>query len=307
MSKIGTQTVNALTTLGLFSQAEYVGDEYDRRNNIASDRHKGRNMVTCPGKKGAGPDVTFSQKVLSLSEGDKYVDPGLGDRRHKMEQNKKKLYPGVFRPSSPGKRPVGAGSLFGTFGGGYEHKADDSSVKTKADGASRYEQKPRYIFTNPMKKGTYGFPGLTIGKVSEVRDKADPYEGERRFAAIEEKRGAQRAMGPAFKASCRRGGAFDESEHGVSKVYSLDRQLPVRKIVVEPPRAPIVPWRPSNPGKHGFNCTKIIEYKEDPLDAKEKIRRQQRREEHATYNKTHKWLPIAGPKAMATRPIDLVV
>ena len=302
MSK-STSTLNTLNTLGLFSQPAYMGDEFDRRH-VTSDRHKGRNMVTCPAKKGAGADVTFTQKVLSLSEGDKYIDPGLGDRRQKMESNKKKLYPGVFRPSSPGKKPTGAGSLFGTFGGGYEHKAEDV-VKTKEDGAERYEQKKRYIFTNPMKKGTYGFPGLTIGKTTEVRDKSDPYEGERRFAAIEEKRGAQKAMGPAFKASCRRAGAFDESAHGVSKVFSLDRQLPVRKIVVEAPQAPIVPWRPANPGKQGFNCTVFPEYKEDPLDAKEKLRRQQRRSDNAST--TGRWLPIPGTKSMATRPIDLNV
>eukprot|EP00760_Papus_ankaliazontas_P038865 PhM_4_TR9383/c0_g1_i1/m.70772 len=308
MSKAAS--LNTLGTLGLFSQPSYMGDEYDRRNNIKNDRHKGRNFVTSPGKKGAGPDTTFSQKVLSLSEGDKYVDPGLPERRHRMEENKKRLGTGVFRQASPMKRSTGAGSTFGTFGtvdDDIAHKHADERKTKEEFVAPRYEPKKRYIYTNPMKKGTFGYPGLTIGQYGESRDKSDPYEGERRYATLQEKLGARKAMGPAFKASCRRQDTFDETSHGVSRVYSLDRQLPVRRINVEPPKAPIVPWVPSNPPRRGFNCTKIINYKEDPLDEKEKIAREKRRADHASSNAKGRWLPISGPKSMATRTIDLNV
>eukprot|EP00759_Apiculatamorpha_spiralis_P008788 PhF_6_TR15656/c2_g1_i1/m.24333 len=216
----------------------------------------------------------------------------------KMDHNKKRLYPGVFRPSSPPKH----GQAYGLFGG-FEHKPD-TFVTKKGDPSTRFEPKLRNILTNPPKRGTYGFPGLTIGKPSEYRDKADPYESERRFTALEEKR-SQRAAGQPFKSSCRRIATFDETGHGVSRVYSLEKQMPVRKISIEPPKAAIVPWIPGNPGKKGFNCTKYPEYKEDPLDAKEKARREERRKKNATT--TNRWLPISGPKSMATRTIDLDV
>lgn len=273
-----------------------VGDEYDKRTPAGADRFKGVNMKTQPSKR--GQQGLFQKQFLSLSQGDKYIDPGLYDRRYRLEQDKKKITPEGFRYSSGPKKPAGSGTYFGTFSerDPPKHEVEYAVVK-KGEKPDAARPHLKNFVTNPGKKGTFGYAGLTLGKGDETKYVSDPYEGERRRAALAGKESAKKIVGPAFRGACKRGGFFDETTHGVSRVYTIDRPLPAKRPDTDKPTPMSKAWRPA--GVLVAEITKFPEYQEDPFEAKEKAMREARKSERPT----KAWKPIGGPKTAYTRPI----
>lgn len=277
-----------------------IGDEYEKKGNGIPDRFKGRSFVTNPPKKGNGVDVLMSRKFLSLSDGDKYVDPGYFDKRAHLEKERKKVGP-TFKHTSGSKSPCGSGTYFGTFSKPIEHLVEYPVIK---QGEMPDKAKPhlRNIVTNPPKRGTYGYAGTTLSKGKEFQYVSDPYEGEKRKEALQAKEASKRIVGPAFKGACRRGGFFDESAHGISTVYTISHPLPAKKPTSEHHAAPLAKaWKPG--GALAGDAAKLFrppEYMEDPYEAKEKAMREQRKADRPKHGV---WKPIGGPKQLPTKSI----
>lgn len=131
------------------------------------------------------------------------------------------------------------------------------------------QDKPRQIITNPPKKGTYGFNKTTLGErlgkggaVGEYAYVPSPYDADRKAKYEEllkgkEKQPTDKAFRPpnpskkggyGFAGTTLGGkgpgvlGEYAYKEHG-----HRDKEPP-------PPSFP-VPFRPSAPGKKGYNCT----------------------------------------------------
>jgi len=285
----------------LFSPPAFIsiGDEYDKRDQIP-ERYKGKNMKCAPAKR--GQDGLFQRQFLSLSQGDKYIDPGLFDKRHRLESDKKKLTPEGFKYTNAAHKPGGSGTYFGTFSekNPPKHEVEYAVVKKgeAAGAAAAAAAHPKNFVTNPGKKGTYGFANTTIGRGDETKYVSDPYEGEKRREALASKESSKKIVGPAFKAACKRGGFFDETAHGISTVFSIDKPLPSKRPAADAKAAPLAKaWRPG--GTLVAEITKFPEYQEDPYEAKEKAMREARKAQKATAA----WKPIGGTKQLYTRPI----
>eukprot|EP00998_Keelungia_sp_KM082_P006426 NODE_2676_length_1012_cov_327.668927_g2656_i0.p1 GENE.NODE_2676_length_1012_cov_327.668927_g2656_i0~~NODE_2676_length_1012_cov_327.668927_g2656_i0.p1 ORF type:complete len:296 (+),score=61.50 NODE_2676_length_1012_cov_327.668927_g2656_i0:77-964(+) len=287
----------------MFSTPNYisVGDEYDKKQPAHSDRARGAQMKTSPGKKGSGPDTLFDRRMKTLTEGDKYIDPGTVEKRERLEHSKKKLTGEGFKYSGGGSRSSGLGGDWGCFTR-WKHETDFVVVK-KGELPTKAAAQPRNIVTNPAKRGTFGTPGTTLGKGDETKYISDPYEGERRRELQDAKSASKKFVGGPFRAACRRTEYFDgQGNVAASKVYSLDRPLPARKPE-KPKSAPVVtvPFKPSNPSRKGFNATlgKAPEYREDPYEAKERAEREARQ----THKPAVTWKPVSGGKSLPTRSI----
>lgn len=289
----------------MFSQTSYntIGDEYDKKIPV-SDRVRGKQMITCPTKKGATPDVCFEKKFASLSLGDAYVDPGTIEKQDRMLQAKKKLTSEGFRYTSPSKKSSGLGTYYGCFSekAPFKHETEYVVLK-KGELPEKVSAQPRNITTGPAKKGTYGFVGTTLGKGDEYQYISDPYDAGKEKQANEAKEGAKKLIGPAFKAACKRVEYFDSHPNvAASKIYSLDKPLPARKP--EPPKKEVqipIPFKPASPSKRGISgtLTKYPEYKEDPYEAKEKAEREERKKNKPAVI----WKPISSSKTLPFRSI----
>ena len=266
-----------------------IGDEYNKRDNLP-ERYKGKNLKTAPPKKGNLNDALFAKQFLSLSQGDKYIDPGLYDKRQRLEGDKKKLTPQGFKYSNPAHAPGGRGTYFGTFSEKNPPKHEvEFPVAKKGEKPDAAKAHLKNFVTNPPKHGTYGFSGTTISKGDEFKYVSDPYDGEKRKEALTSKESNKKIIGPAFKSSCKRGGFFDETNHGISKVFSIDKPLPAKshKAGDSGKHSPLAKaWRPG--GTLVADITKYPAYQEDPYEAKEKALRESRKNEKP--NKA--WKPI---------------
>jgi hypothetical protein len=277
-----------------------IGDEYDKKDSIP-ERYKGKNMKVSGPKRGNQNDALFQKSFLSLSQGDKYIDPGLYDKRHRLESDKKKITPQGFKYTNPPHNSGGSGTYFGTFNEKNPPKHEvEFAVGTKSDKPDAAKAHLKNFVTNPSKRGTFGYPNLTLGKGDEFKYVSDPYEGEKRREAVASKESSKKIVGPPFKSSCKRGGCFDETNHGVSKVFSIDKPLPAAHALAEENNSPLSKaWRPA--GALVAEITKFPEYQEDPYEAKEKALRESRKNEKARTA----WKPI-GPQNQAhiyTKPI----
>jgi len=285
----------------MFSPPQFIsiGDEYDKKDGIP-ERYKGKNFKCAPPKRGTANDALFQKQFLSLSQGDKYVDPGLYDKRSRLESEKKKLTPQGFKYSNPAHKPGGAGTYFGTFNEKSipKHEPEFAVIK-KGEKPDEAKAHLKNFVTNPGKRGTFGFSGTTIGHGDEFKYVSDPYDGAKRREALAVKESTKKIVGPAFKGACRKGDYFDESRHGTSKVFTLDKPLPARRPASEnAARGPLAKaWRPG--GTLVAEITKVPEYQEDPYEAKEKAVREARKAQKATVA----WRPIGGSKTLYTRPI----
>lgn len=274
-----------------------IGDEYQKKGN-GTDRFKGKSFMTSPGKRGAGADTLFSKKFLSLCEGDKFVDPGYFDKRYNLGNEKKKLTPQGFRYTSAAHKPAGSGSYFGCFCETEPPKHEvEYAVTKRGEMPDKAMPTQRNIVTSPAKRGTYGVPATTLSKGDEFKYVSDPYEGEKRREALQAKESTKRIVGPAFKGACKRGGFFDETNHGVSKVYSINKALPAKKAPTPDTHNMLATaWKPGGKIK---NNNPIPEYMEDPYEAKERMQREQ---SHKDAPKTV-WKPISNSKSMPSRSI----
>jgi len=294
-----------MNKLGVFQQPSYItiGDEYKKPSQVP-DRHKHPQFATAPGKKGQGAGL-FEKEYKSLHEGDKYVDAGTHEKKYQLEQAKKRPAE-VFRYTSPPKKAAGSGNNYGCFNT-HRHETE-YHVLQKGELPAKRTSPSRNFMTSPPKKGTFGTPGTTIGKGTELTYISNPYDAEHKKVLAEAREAARKITSNGhspFRSACRRQGCFDESGvTGASKVFGMDRALPEKKQNMASTLPPCpVPFRPSSPGKKGFNCTinKFPEYKEDPIE----IRERKRREEAKKAKPDMIWKPISGPKSVPCKTVAM--
>ncbi|KAG8345837.1 putative protein of unknown function (DUF4586) [Trypanosoma vivax] len=262
----------------MFSAPVYlsIGDEYDKRpaKPAVPTGGKGRSF-TVPMKRSPHiTDAVFQKSFISLAVGDEYTPPPVGGTfRQSKDRKLGESQPIPFKPPSRPAKSSGSGGYYGTFNekNPPKHEPEVALVDVKKPGGQGKGDgafPKRNLYTNPGKKGTYGYVGLTIGKAGEVQYIADPVG-----VSSSVRSGSPRTQAP-FSAAVKRGGCFDESPHGISTVYGINKPLPMKKI--QPPR--ILPavklWRPA--GALVKDITRPPEYQEDPYDLKEKRQREER-------------------------------
>lgn len=157
-------------------------DPYVKEDCIPS-RYLGKQMMTGGAPPpGQHPDAYIDHKYLTLAspeqnngKTDDYANADSLARREAIEAKKKNITEKVFQYSSTTKKSTGPGSYYGCFQERpFEYMTepwDDGSKKKKRKkraaaaeaGAEEKTHLPN-IKTNPAKKGTYGYPGLTLGK-----------------------------------------------------------------------------------------------------------------------------------------------
>ncbi|RNF03512.1 hypothetical protein TraAM80_05684 [Trypanosoma rangeli] len=264
----------------MFSEPVYLSlmDEYDKPHTTSSlgKNPAGAKSFVVPMKRSPHiTDAVFQKPFISLAVGDEYVPvPPGGTFRQPVEGRKGTMVVSVpFKPPSRPHKPNGSGTYYGTFNetNPPRHEAELPLVEIKKAGTTAdatLTWPKRKIYTNPGKKGTYGYVGLTIGKAGEVQYIADPIK-----SAVSQRSCSPSSQKP-FRAAVKRGGCFDESEHGFSTVYCIKRPLPPKKLQVPRPLPDIKPWRPA--GALVKDITKSPEYQEDPYELKEKRIREER-------------------------------
>jgi hypothetical protein len=258
-----------MNTLGVFSQPSYltIGDEYTKKSD-EKGRHKGKQFQTNPTKKGqVGPNVTFDT-FKPLFEGEKYTDPGVQERKYQQEQKKRQLVAQPFKPSSPPKKSTTLGGLYGYIGKLPEHAVEYDVVKKGEHRRGKIVHEKRNIMTSPTKKGTYGFPGTTIGK--EYEYKPETYDNEKELSQKEREEQKKKMQAKPFKTPGFVREYFDVNVHvGTSKIYSTDdKVLPPKSEPTVVQKQKVTPFRPSSPPKKGYNSTinPFPTYQEDPYD-----------------------------------------
>lgn len=105
-------------------------------------------MLPGGAKWGTNPDALIDKTFKRLSENERYVDPGKHEREYNLKQMEKRTGK-AFYPPKISNGPIGAP---------YPNTNDDEREAPKEPPA------PRGVFTNPMKKGCPGTPGLTLGE-----------------------------------------------------------------------------------------------------------------------------------------------
>ncbi|KAG5510525.1 hypothetical protein JKF63_06822 [Porcisia hertigi] len=285
----------------MFSPPVYlsIGDEYDKRDKHGSKLTPQQPFVVSAKRNPHITDATFDP-FKSLSTGDPYRSVGFTGpfRQSTLTDGKAGHHTGAdapppFRPAGSSKKSSGKGDYYGTFSekAPIRHETEFPPIKTTADYRAETAAAKRNFLVNPAKKGTYGYPGLTIGQAGEVQYVADPYEGYLRREALRKKYEATKNVGAPFCNAVRSGGCFDDSEHGVSRVYGLTKPLPSKRSpssqrATSPSSAGRKPWVPGGAIVPGL--FKQPEYQEDPEDLKEKKMREARLRE-STYKP---WVPV---------------
>lgn len=269
----------------MFSPPLYlsIGDEYDKPPTKLSTTPKtgGKTFVVPMKRSPHITDAVFQKPFVSLAVGDEYVSvPPGGAFRQPLEDKKgAKVALVPFRPPSRPHKSNGSGTYYGTFceTSPTRHEAELPLIKVKKDADAADANKPawprRRIYTNPGKKGTYGYVGLTIGRAGEVRYVSDPVA-----QPLSARLPSPRTQ-PPFKAAVKKGGCFDDGAHGFTTVHTISKPLPPKKpVAVRPPPA-VKPWRPA--GALVRDITRPPEYQEDPYDLKEKRWRELRQKEQS--------------------------
>ncbi|CAG9467379.1 unnamed protein product [Pedinophyceae sp. YPF-701] len=161
-----SETVSSLQKTGFFSEQTFtdVGDVYDDNKTAATlPRHHGRQFTVSVGKHGKQPDALFDKTFKRLTEGDKFEDRWLIERRIKKLGNEALDSKPAWRPSHPAPRATGAGSTIGCIG---KVPLLTKSV-TGGTVSSAHAGAPgkRNFYTAPAKRGGAGWPerDRTIG------------------------------------------------------------------------------------------------------------------------------------------------
>ena len=174
-----------------------AGDDYGHKEP-ENPKWKGKQMVVnptprCTGKNWANPKGTlWDSKAQYLSEGDKYEDPSVVERKAVKEKNKK-------LPERPwkGTNPV---VDLGT------HIAHETEYIVERKGALRKPFEAENTFKTMLvpsaPKGGPGTIGRSIGGAGEVHYISDPYERKTDMERSDKKKTLEKLSGkPAFHAA----------------------------------------------------------------------------------------------------------
>lgn len=136
------------------------------------NREKGLSLKATTGRTGKGNDATFN-KFISLHEGDKFIDPKRIELMANVEKRKHNVSETPFKASSPMKKSVAAGDYYGTIGGRVSHEPETIIVPKKK---GEIPEKPKGIYTNPPKKGSFGMNKFTLSERQGYKGVATEYE-----------------------------------------------------------------------------------------------------------------------------------
>mmetsp|Transcript_23630 Transcript_23630/g.73203 ORF Transcript_23630/g.73203 Transcript_23630/m.73203 type:complete len:295 (-) Transcript_23630:540-1424(-) len=268
-----------------------VGDDYDAKPKDA--KKKGLKTMLGSGPK-SGNDATFD-RFKSIHEGDPYVEPGVAERRARLEAAKKKLTPSGFRLASPPQKAPGLGTHFGTFDAKPIPHETDYVVPRKGEAPPRKQPAPRPMLTNPTKKGTFGVAGTLLSK--EGTDYvADFYDSKREADRKDHERHKQLMKGAPWRGGGRRGYTFDEGPGtGASTCYKLTKPLEEKKVRESKAavKGPDAPWRPG--GKVPKRLPPV-DYREDPYDGYDPRAGPKKKAETAPSGSRPAWRPNAAGK-----------
>ncbi|EKX55031.1 hypothetical protein GUITHDRAFT_160590 [Guillardia theta CCMP2712] len=169
---------SAMDRIGYFGEEGYisVGDPYDKKTKESLDRERGLQMTTSPmykNNKYGLNNGTFN-KFEGLYNGEPYITLEQYRRQQRNKESSKNVSDVQFKPSNPPKKSLGnLGSFYGTVGyvdrksqpfpagGSITYMPQGDGMKKKIKGEVTHE--PLNIVTNPTRKGTFGYPNLTIG------------------------------------------------------------------------------------------------------------------------------------------------
>jgi len=245
----------------VFSESAYLslGDPYlkDDKKKKRDEKPDLKQFTTSPGKKGFP-----YQNYKSLYEKEPYFDPGHHERKLAKEKRSKITVP--FKPSSPPKRPVGAGSVYGTISGKYDHMPEYDVVK-KGDKPRKSEPQKKNILTSNPKRGTYGFSGLGISKdYQRIPNVVDDYEAMRKQAQKESKSSKEKMRGSFRAGRTHRNEFFDDNPYKEPATLPKSSQ----KKAAKEEKKVAVPFKPSSPPKRGGTIGKYPQYISEPYEAK---------------------------------------
>ena len=210
----------AMKRIGYFGEGGYmtIGEPYKTKVKESMPRYEGAQFQTNPTivcDRFKLRNGQFS-KAPPFSVGEPYVTLDQIHKREALKQKKLMVSDTPFRPTNPPKSQVGnLGSNFGTVG--YSNKntpafPEGGRVPYVPQGAGDERKKkgevvgePANIVTNPMKKGSFGYMGTTLGVpnlgaekrawkgvVGEYAYVPDPYDAAR----LAEKEWKKKQKGP---------------------------------------------------------------------------------------------------------------
>lgn len=275
----------------MFSTYKYAHDPYRDKSAMGFSTDPKlmgkRGFLTCKGKKGRGPDSTFSRKTY---KSDPYRDPyklRTEQRQNERAAMVKAFDRPDFKPSSP-SRSLAFSSTYLTHPEVHDpewRKAMSVKLKEERDEANATSRMKalgednadgklptRPILTSPSKRGSYGVsqPGITFSKFSYATEDYDS-QGRKEWERMQQ---MKRKVGdrPAFLSQSVNKETFDAMPHAAaSKVFTRsDRALPPRpdpalgltakEWVAKQTADSVGPierhaFRPSQPPKVGVNAT----------------------------------------------------
>jgi len=237
--------------IGLFSEQGYttLGDRYPktdpRSKPFFEAAYKGKQMLPGGSKtRSALQAGYFDSSFKRVMEKESYTDSIKNRRLDRIAEDKKKISPKAFLPSSYTKKPSGKGNTYGTFAG--THKSFSPNLKP----GKPYVTHGRNFTTTPGKKGTgYGYVNVTFQKYNE--HSIEPYEAARetRRQNMNEHKGEMK--GGSFKLGMHPKSLFDQN------IYRSDRKLNSKGSQSGSSSKPLVvkiPFRPSNPARKIAGC-----------------------------------------------------
>lgn len=208
-----------------------------------------RNIVTCPPKKGAGPDTLFTVET-PLCIGDPYVEDAVRNRRQKVVMVDPEA---CFKP--PGFVKTSINKL------GYEYEPHGTGIRDPKELYAKYKDVtlPRNFTTAPLRKGGGGVltPGVLFGFGEENRfpeHMPDDYDAARKLRTKELEHHKAKLQEAPFKGNSYGNNTFDSviDAYHYDQPYGIPREPKVFNVVVASHEQA---FRPSNPSKKGFNAT----------------------------------------------------
>lgn len=131
-------------------------------------------MITSPIKKGRVPQYTnFDKTFRRVSEGDTYKMPGQDERQARKAAWDKCNTTNGFTFSHPSRHRTGLGDTTGNFSRFTEWMPRGDPARLTKD--TMPPPPKANIMTNPVKKGGFGIPHLTMGRGTEFHYMPDPY------------------------------------------------------------------------------------------------------------------------------------
>ena len=237
-------------------------------------------MIPGGTKSGTNPDALIDKQFKRLSENERYVDPGKHEREYALAQQAKRTGK-AFYPPKKSNGPIGAA---------YPNTNDDEREQPKQPPG------PRGIFTNPMKKGCPGTPGLTLGKPHDSMP--EPYLVSRELEKVERK--AARARIPQAFTYSAKPGLFDNSVYKYEPGAWAEPE-PKRRNPDEVRPKPFRPPPKNSPYiKEAINP--VPEYVPDPLEEKIKSEREKAKETREKLGKA--FIPPSSQRSMPVSGIS---